>query len=109
MPLLNHQQIDDEISRASFELLLKEPFYAHVLSGMPRIVSQDVETIGLKWNGQQVVLQVNPEWFCKGLAATQRKVVLKHEVLHIVFRHLFRPADRNAILYSIAADLVVNQ
>ena len=109
MPLLNHQQIDDEISRASFELLLKEPFYAHVLAGMPRIISEDVETIGLKWNGQQVVLQVNPEWFCKGLAATQRKVVLKHEVLHIVFRHLFRPADRNAILYSIAADLVVNQ
>ena len=109
MPSLNHQQIDDEISRASFELLLKEPFYAHVLAGMPRIVSEDVETIGLKWNGQQVVLQVNPEWFCNGLAAAQLKVALKHEVLHIVFRHLFRPADRNAILYSIAADLVVNQ
>ena len=24
-----HQQIDDEISRAAFDLLLKEPFYAH--------------------------------------------------------------------------------
>ena len=109
MPSLNHQQIDDEISRASFELLLKEPFYAHVLAGMPRIVSEDVETIGLKWNGQQVVLQVNPEWFSNGLAATQRKIALKHEVLHIVFRHLFRPADRDATLYSIATDLVVNQ
>jgi len=95
MPSLNHQQIDDEISRASFELLIKEPFYAHVLAGMPRIVSEDVETIGLKWNGQQVVLQVNPEWFSNGLAATQRKIALKHEVLHIVFRHLFRPADRD--------------
>lgn len=53
MPLLNDQQIDDEISQASFELLLKEPFYAHVLAGLPRVVSDDVETIGLKWNGQQ--------------------------------------------------------
>jgi len=106
---LSDQQIDDEISRASFELLLKEPFYAHVLAGMPRVVSEDVETIGLKWNGQQVVLNVNPEWFCKALAAAQRKVVIKHEVLHIVFRHLFRPSDRDAALYSVAADLVVNQ
>ena len=27
-----HQLIDDEISRAVFDLLLKEPFYAHVLA-----------------------------------------------------------------------------
>jgi predicted metal-dependent peptidase len=104
-----HQLIDDEISRAAFDLLLKEPFYAHVLAGMPRVITDQVKSMGLRWNGQQVVLQVNPEWFRKGLAATQRKVALKHEVLHIVFRHLFRPGDRDARIYSIAADLVVNQ
>jgi len=104
-----HQLIDDEISRAAFDLLLKEPFYAHVLAGMPRQVADQVATMGLHWNAQQVTLRVNPEWFRKGLAATQRKVALKHEVLHMVFRHLFRPGDRDADLYSIAADLVVNQ
>ena len=104
-----HQIIDDEVSRATFDLLIKEPFFAHVLAGMPRLVTEQIESVGLHWNGQQVVLRVNPEWFRKGLAATQRKVALKHEVLHIVFRHLFRPADRQADLYSIAADLVVNQ
>lgn len=104
-----HQTIDDEISRATFDLLLKEPFFAHVLAGMPRLVTEQIESVGLHWNGQQVVLRVNPKWFRKGLAASQRKVALKHEVLHIVFRHLFRPADRQADLYSIAADLVVNQ
>jgi predicted metal-dependent peptidase len=104
-----HQIIDDEISRATFDLLLKEPFFAHVLAGITRLVTEQIESVGLHWNGQQVVLRVNPEWFRKGLAATQRKVALKHEVLHIVFRHLFRPADRQADLYSIAADLVVNQ
>ena len=104
-----HQIIDDEISRATFDLLLKEPFFAHVLAGMPRLVTEQIESVGLHWNGQQVVLRINPEWFRKRLSATQRKVALKHEVLHIVFRHLFRPADRQADLYSIAADLVVNQ
>lgn len=75
-----HQLIDDEISRAAFDLLLKEPFYAHVLAGMPRVVTDQVKSMGVHWNGQQVVLQANPEWFRKGLAATQRKVALKHEV-----------------------------
>lgn len=105
----DYQQIDDQISRAAFDLLLKEPFYAHVLAGMPRIISENIETLGLNWNGQQVVLLVNPEWFRNGLSATQHKVALKHEMLHIVFRHIFRLAGRDATLYSIAADLVVNQ
>ena len=106
---MNFQTADDEISRASFDLLLKEPFYAHVMAGLPRVLSEEVETIGLNWNGQQVVLTVHPEWFCKVLASPHRKVVLKHEILHIVFRHIFRPADRFPPIYSIAADLVVNQ
>lgn len=106
---LDHQSIEDDISRASFDLLLKEPFYAHVLAGMPRVVTGEVQTMGLQWNGQQVVLRVNPEWFCKALSASQRTVALKHEVLHVVFRHLFRPGERARDLYSIAADLVVNQ
>lgn len=103
-----HQLIDDEISRAAFDLLLKEPFYAHVLAGMPRVITNEVESIGLQWDGQ-AVLRVNPEWFRKELTATQCGVVLKHEVLHVVFRHLLRPGDRDPAIYSIAADLVVNQ
>jgi predicted metal-dependent peptidase len=105
----SHQRIDDEISRAAFDLLLKEPFYAHVLAGMPRVLTGEVRSMGLRWNGQQILLQVNPDWFAKSLSAAQRQVALKHEVLHIVFRHLFRPRDRDRALYSVAADLVVNQ
>jgi len=81
------------ISRAAFDLLLKEPFYAHVLAGMPRLISTEAEKMGVHWNGQQAVLRVNPFWFRKELSATRCPVALKHEILHIVFRHLFRPAD----------------
>ena len=104
-----HQLVDDEISRAAFDLLLKEPFFAHVLAGMPRLISTEAEKMGVHWNGQQAVLRVNPFWFRKELSATRCAVALKHEILHIVFRHLFRPADRDPAIYSIAADLVVNQ
>jgi predicted metal-dependent peptidase len=103
-----HQLIDDEISRAAFDLLLKEPFYAHVLAGMPRVITKEVKSIGLHWDGQ-AVLRVNPEWFRKKLTAKQCGVALKHEILHVVFRHLLRPGDRDPAIYSIAADLVVNQ
>ena len=106
---INQQLVDDEISRSVFDLLLGEPYYAHVLAGMPREFTDRVSSCGLLWNGQQIVFRVNPEWFLKTLPAGQRKVLLKHEVLHVVFRHIFRPGDRDPILYSIAADLVVNQ
>jgi predicted metal-dependent peptidase len=106
---MGFQTADDEISRAAFDLLLKEPFYAHVLTGMPRSLTDEVETMGLQWNGQQLVLRVNPEWFIKGLTQAERKVALKHEVLHVVFRHIFRRSDFDPILHSIASDLVVNQ
>ena len=48
--------IDDEISKAAFSLLLKEPFYAHVLAGMPREVTERVRTAAVAWNGQHVSL-----------------------------------------------------
>jgi len=99
----------DEISRAAFSLLLEEPFYAHVLAGMPREVSDGVRTTGAAWDGQQVRLRVNPEFFLNELTSAQRVGVLKHEILHVAFRHIFRGADRDPELYGIAADVVVNQ
>ena len=41
--------IDDEISKAAFSLLLKEPFYAHVLAGMPREVTERVPDWARNW------------------------------------------------------------
>jgi len=99
----------DEISRAAFTLLLKEPFYAHVVGAMPREVTDAVKTAGTAWDGQQVRLRVNPDFFLKELTASQRTGVLKHEILHVTFRHCFRGADRDARLFSIAADLVVQE
>lgn len=97
------------ISRAGFTLLLKEPFYAHLLAGMPREVSERVETAAVGWDGSQVQLIVNPGFFSTLASDDERVAVLKHELLHVVFRHLFRGTGRNQELENIAADLVVNQ
>jgi predicted metal-dependent peptidase len=107
--MASESQTLDEISRATFALLLKEPFYAHVLAGMPREVSDRTATAAVAWDGQQVRLIVNPDFFNEFLTAPQRVAVLKHEILHVVFRHLFRGKDRDQEIDNLAADLVVNQ
>ncbi len=99
----------DEVSRAAFELLLKEPFYAHVFAGMPRNVSREVATLGLSWDGQQISLQINPDYFLKAVNKKHRAGIIKQEILHVCFRHLFRERGRDRELFSIAADLVVTQ
>ena len=93
-----------------------EPFYAHLLGTMPREVTLKTETAGILWNGNQVVVQVNPDFFLNDLKRRSpiqtdnlRMGVIKHLLLHVVFRHLFRLADRNEKIYDLAADLVVNQ
>jgi hypothetical protein len=107
--MANESKVLDEVSRAALALLLKEPFYAHILAGMPREVSDTIKTTGTAWDGQQVRLRVNPEFFIDGLTAAQRTGVLKHEILHVAFRHVFRGSNRDAKVFSVAADLVVNQ
>jgi hypothetical protein len=99
----------DELSRAAFDLLLKEPFYAHVFAGMPRQINRHMTTLGLCWDGQQISLHVNPEYLLKSVNKKHRVGILKQEILHVCFRHLFRESGRDRELFSIAADLVVTQ
>ena len=110
------REAEEELARTGFDLLLKEPFYAHLLGTMPREITLKSKTAGISWNGNQVVLQVNPGFLLDDLKTRSpietdnlRMGVIKHMLLHVVFRHLFRQADRNEKIYDLAADLVVNQ
>ena len=110
------REAEEELARTGFDLLLKEPFYAHLLGTMPREITLKSKTAGIFWNGNQVVLQVNPDFLLNDLKTRSpiqtdnlRMGVIKHILLHIVFRHLFRQGDRDEKIYDLAADLVVNQ
>lgn len=102
----------DEVSRCVVELARSEPFYGHVLGGLQRHFTDRIETLAVGLRGDSVQLLVNPKFFLKGLKKPQhRTAVLKHEVLHIVFKHIFRSPSlkHDPFLWNIAADLVVNQ
>ncbi|MEN0063182.1 MAG: VWA-like domain-containing protein [Myxococcota bacterium] len=101
----------EELSRCIIDLLLKEPFFGHLLSGVVRVVGDSTPTAAVALTPSGVQLKVNPDFFLNGLRRRQERVgVVKHECLHLLFKHLFRiDKRRDPRLFNIAADLVVNQ
>jgi hypothetical protein len=71
--------IDEEISKASSDLLLKESFYPLVLAGMPRAVSGRVLSAAVGWSALSVRLLVSPDFFQKRLTARNRVAATEHE------------------------------
>lgn len=99
------------LSKASIELLQREPFFGHLMIGLARHLTEAIPTMAVALRGEAVELLVNPRFVVEELArGTLCAGVLKHEVLHVVFRHLFRmDAGTDRRLWNVAADLVVNQ
>lgn len=105
------KDIQTELSRTIIALLIDEPFFAHLLSGMNREVSSKTKTIAIQIELTGPRLLINEAYFLQKLSTQKQRIaVLKHEVLHIAFGHfLRRRPDYIPELYDIAADLVVNQ
>jgi len=106
------KDINEEISRCVIKMLLKEPFYAHFLSGIIREVTDKVATAAVGFKSGKIALYVNENFFLKELKSVDERVaVIKHEILHIIFKHLLRMKTKSYDnqLFNIAADIVVNQ
>ena len=101
----------EELSRASVMLVMREPFFGHVLCSLQRHFSTSITTLAVALRGQAIQLIVNPHFFLDRLKnLEERTAVLKHEILHVVLSHLFRQQDSfDPVLWNIATDLVVNQ
>jgi len=98
------------IEKVCVQLLLREPFYGHFLMGIPKAFDTTVPTAAVApFQRQMVKLIVNPD-FWETLSEEHRYGLIKHEVLHIVLRHLtVLKSYANRRVFNIAADLVVNQ
>ena len=105
------KDIQQEISRCINQMLIKEPFYAHLLSGVVRIYTDEIPTAAVGIKDNYIALFINTDFFLKELTTfSERVAVVKHETLHLLFRHIFRDSKfKDHELLNIAADLVVNQ
>lgn len=99
---------DEIVSRAVIALFMREPFFAHILSGVRRRIDETTPTAAVALGSHGVEMRLNPD-FIAGLTREQRIGVLKHEVLHLVLKHLTRAHGRDPLRWNLACDVVVNE
>jgi len=100
----------DSISKTSIKLLLSEPFYGHFMMGLPKEISTQTATAAVALMNRQTIKLIVNEDFWNDLNEDHRYGLIKHEMLHIVLKHLFQVKNySNHALFNIAADIVVNQ
>ena len=100
-----------ELDQCIVMVLRQEPFYGHLLGSVVRRLDSRIPTAAVTLSPLGVSLVVNPGFFMEELSRPERCAVIKHEILHLVLKHLFRfeAAGTDQMRLNIAADLVVNQ
>jgi predicted metal-dependent peptidase len=89
--------------------MFREPFYGLFLIGLNKELSDSVATACVAKDGINTKLVVSPK-FWETLGDGCKVAVLKHELLHIAFKHLqmFDEFEDKTLL-NVAADLEINQ
>lgn len=101
--------IQQDISKICKDLMFTEPYYGLFLSGINKNITTAIPTLAVRKKNFSFELLVNPD-FWNNLNSKQKLSLIKHEVLHVVFFHLFMmDLYPNKELFNVAADLVVNQ
>lgn len=96
------------IPQAIRKLLIKEPFYGLFLLSLNKYFDDSIPTACVRRKGINVELAINPT-FWNTLSDATELSILEHEVLHLVFKHLWMNKDfPNAKHRNICQDIEVN-
>ena len=74
--------IKDIVKEARMSLIKTEPFYASILLRLKLVETKKVNTFAI--NSKELLY--NPD-FASSLKFSTTKVILMHEILHLVFKH----------------------
>ena len=116
-PHMTYQKIDELIQKATMKLLDESRFYGEVVLRLNRVYDDTVGgTMGLSWQAPFWELRINPILFEEVYhSVTDVKGALTHQVLHMVWEHPIRYADKiaenaaEAKMVGLATDLSANQ
>lgn len=91
------------------QMMIEDPFYGFFLTTIERRYSTEVPTLAVCFDRKMNArLLVNREFFEK-YDDKQKLALLKHEMLHLAFKHLMlSDSFRDQQLFNIAADIEVN-
>lgn len=96
------------IAQAVVKIIRREPFYGLFLLGLNKYFDSTIPTACVRKNGINVEITINPNYWA-GLDDELKLNCLLHEVLHIVYKHLWMQKDfPNMQRFNVAADLHVN-
>ena len=98
------EQLPAIITKARARLLVRAPFIGSIALGLAWVNAPDIGTMAT--DGRSVWF--NPEW-CGGHGVEKTMGVIAHEVLHVVNKHHLRRDERDAKLWNVAADLLINR
>ncbi len=103
MPInMNAQQ--DDIDYIKNQVLVRFPLLGTTVSNMNFVADNSVITAAT--NGESVIYA--PKFLVR-LTDEEKEFLLAHEMLHIAFNHILRSKNRDARLWNIATDAVINQ
>lgn len=92
-----------QITAAILQLRTRSPFFATLILFARTLQTETVPTAAT--DGRDIFLNIA---FWNNLTPQQRVGLMAHEVLHAALLHVFRRGPRDALVWNIAADIVVN-
>ncbi len=98
-----NQELKDKIENIRANIVLENPFYGTILSHIPLVEDKSCDTAAT--DGRKIFY--SPE-FLGGLKGSEIKFVLLHEMMHILLLHFSRRKGRDAVIWNIASDYVIN-
>lgn len=100
---------EELLARASKELMLTEPFYGYFLMSLNKLWDNKIPTAAVSKKDISCQLLINEEFFMN-LTNPKRLGLIKHELLHIAFFHLYNYESLgNKKIANIAMDIEINQ
>lgn len=99
-----------DVTKTGIKLLLEEPFYGHVFSGLLRKIGTETESISISVEEKHPSLVINAAYWDNIDNDNIKYGLLKHQLLHLSLKHPFmRGRFQHKNIFDMAADLVVNQ
>lgn len=97
-------ELERRIAKAKSLLVLDHPFFGMAVSQRELIYDYNTPTASMDGRGQ---MRLNPYW-CFQLTVSELIFLLAHEAMHYMLCHSLRMGNRDAGMWNIACDWVIN-
>lgn len=107
---MGNQAVHERLSQAVIHLLTEDPLMGEILVNISReIIPTGDVPVDLVWQGNNLILQVATDKINR-LTDDELGNELRHQALHLIWRHPLRYADEEDVrLVNLACDVAVNQ